>query len=344
MNFKKLYWAVVPVMTLLIASCAKNDLNMVDDRLTAEGNSTFSDLIWPVNTHVESGDKEYGYIGYGYDAMSVCDSTATRAKVVDIAQVPDYRLHKEGVFLFSDSLITATSKTELENKIAANDFYSPIRPLLKFSLANSPVSDQDIFAYYTISWRRYQSFIDQDSIQLRQFLTPQFVQDVNNLSPADVVAKYGTHLLVNIIVGEKFEVLYKGKTTSKNRTAAAEQGLQKRIKQFAGFSTIVTPEFIDDNSMKPNSDEVLIFSSVGKIPEGGKNLKLKGIIKATDRNIDHIKMDYDKWYASLSPKNNLFMGPNNRNFYPSIVPLYSLVIDPVKKQALKNYILQYLKL
>jgi hypothetical protein len=344
MNFRKRYWAVVPVMTLLIASCAKSDLNTVDDRGIPAGNSTFSDLVWPVNTPVESGDKTYSYLGFGFDAMSVSDSMATRAKVIDLAQVPDYRLHKEGVFTTIGSLITAASKAQLEAKIAADDFYASIRPLFKYGFTNNPVSDKDMFAYYVTSVKRYEYFIDQDSVQLRQYLTTQFKNDVNNLSAPDLVAKYGTHLLVNIAIGDKFEMLYKGKTTAADKEQAAEMGFLKRRQQFSTLSNLQYGASVDDKVTKLISDEVLVFNAIGGTLKEKDDVKLKGIINATDRNDNNVKMDYNRWYTSLLETSDQFIGPNNRTFYPSIVPLYSLVSDPVKKQALKNYILQYIKL
>lgn len=290
--------------------------------------STFTPLN---NTTIgyNSGDLATSLLGYGYDASGFCDTTAGREKIVNLDQVNtmlDHPTSSSSALVSADSFHDLVSRLMDPNQSVQSGFAlsQHLKSLLRLAYKTDSMEASYGFVYYACIFKSSRYRFHESSIQ--NGLTENFKKDIDLLPAKELISKYGTHVLTDISLGQKSEVLYRMKSKDLPSADDCESGFFNRMNQFIGYTWGVNVE----HSPYSTNDEQMIINTLG----GGS--KVCGILNATDYNPDKIKVNF---YSPISHSNNhtfIMIGKNG------LIPLWDLIADSNKKQEIKAYIENYL--
>jgi len=202
---------------------------------------------------------------------------------------------------------------------------SHFKSLLKLANNTDSIDPKYSVAYYSCNAIGSHFYYYCSNDEFQKALNEDFKKDLISLSSKELIAKYGTHILTNIYLGKKFEVLYRYESPS---STDAEHGLYKRLKKFCGG---VFGRYISDYEQPlSSSNEQMIYNTIGLNP------KQCGVVKTTDNNPDKLVIDI---YPSFGTDINYqFVGIGKNG----LTPLYELISDSAKKQEVKAYIETYI--
>ena len=142
------------------------------------------------------------------------------------------------------------------------------------------------------------------------------------------MSKYGTHVLINVNYGTRFEAVYKGKVVPAE-DYVIQKSMLNRMTQLLGYTEGV---YLGNPSTDyTQTDEEIVFNSLGSA------VKIFQTIKVTDNNPNHIFINQHDLYAENVRYQFIDFDMEN-----GIKPLYLFVNNPEKKEILKNYIDLYL--
>lgn len=330
LNLKLLITCSAIAITSTFTSCKKNDLNIKQ--------STNPKKL----TTQSAGDNVYDLLGYGYDVTGeYASSNSTTYQVVDIAKIAQAEPNR----FVTDLNVTQTS--ESHSGSTAEDYSQQLSYSTGASLtvgAFSGTIDEKFHEFGSLS-SKY-SYADA-SLLIKQkrlkfdaplslikstYLTPVFKSDVNSMTAQQLVTKYGTHVLTDIILGAKLTVYYRSQTTIKDRALSVKAGAEvKGLFNIFGASTHITYQ---DSLINSNFDQTLTYETVGG--DGSKGLLL-GDMKPLE-SIQTINIG--NWQSSCTRDNAAFIQLGNSA--TNLILLSDLIDDPAKSTAVKNYIDQYL--
>jgi len=324
---RKLNWLFVGLIVLL-SNCSKDNLE-----LTTDPNQDDTDLILK-----SGGDGKYDILGYGYDATGrVAHSSSSKFQVIDLAALKNALpncinedLSKHTYFSCgtyedaSDYLykISGNAKIGINLELFSGELKS------SFSYTRTALTKES-YAEYNLLIKDKHLTINENTSVLSNYLTANFNNDLKTRTPQEIISKYGTHVLMDIEIGAKLHILYKAtvENSSKKETVAA--GLKSKILKIFNFD--IGGDY-DLTLTSNNKNETLFFETTG-----GENSKgLLGIVTAGQTPTG---LSINNWQSSCGPNNYAFI-----NSAPgTMIPIYELVNDPTKKQALKEAIEQYVK-
>src|SRR4051812_28791966 len=172
----------------------------------------------------------YSLLGYGYDVTGeYADTSATRHEVVDIAKLSNEqpaRVVTLSIREAGPTVITAENAASYSRKLSSGVAATEGSKLFKGAILSyfpgtTLVLSNYIYGsyYYQIRNKRYSMNLPED---IKDYLTQAFQSDIKSKSAADIVKKYGTHILGDIIVGSKLVVLYQAETVNNDREKAAD--------------------------------------------------------------------------------------------------------------------------
>jgi hypothetical protein len=165
------------------------------------------------------------------------------------------------------------------------------------------------------------------------YLTSVFKSDVSTMSAQQLVTKYGTHVLTDIVLGAKLNVYYRSQSSSSNRGKSVKAGLDVHgLFHTFGIKSDVT---YADSSVNSNYDQTMYYSTVG----GDGTKSVFGQLNLDDNTVPKTA-DFTSWQASCTRDNAAFIQISN--VAGSTIPLSDLIADAAKKQAVANYIVQYI--
>ena len=314
------------ILTLVLFSCSNKSNEPLPVLIKP---STVSQLEYP-STGGNSGDKVTSLLGYGYDSTGFCDSTSGRAKILDLSllDINSDKINSTIPTFFSannfNELTTKLSNSEIpQESFSSQALSAHLKSLVKLAYHTDSIDSKYAFSYYSITFVSPRFGIKMFS-DLQKALSKDFQDDINLLTPQQLVAKYGTHVLTQVILGKKFEVLY---STESKDAIQAEHGLYQRMKQFMGVMPYIYVENYENKSK--NINEKMIYNNIGG------NKKMCGIINTTDNNPDKLFVDMISAINETSNLQFIEIGKND------LIPLSDLIKDPNKKQEIKIYIEQY---
>lgn len=284
------------------------------------------------------GDSTYNLLGYGYDVTGkYADSASVKHQVINTAAfVHDFPGRFDFGYLRSAGMKpeVASNATEL----AASTYYTLVKdyqfaPFKSAVTTYFPASDALSAKYVYGSYESYNHqqrlMLNAGSNNLKPYLTASFLQDVQNLQPADLVKKYGTHILTGVVLGAKFKAVYQAETsaTANNRTAAANAGFSRAIdsvfKVFTG--NLDSLSYAD---LRAVTHSKIAFEIIG-----GDLSKV-----SSNYTLAIPRVYIQDWWATSST-NSLFVDlPDN-----ALIDITDLIENATKKEAVKNYIITYLK-
>jgi len=317
-------------LVLLLVACD----NSIDNSELPQTPSTLMELKYPSGMgHSDNGIN--GLLGYGYDLTGFCDTISVKNKIFSTF-LTDHIVHAKPYATFP-ILVSAENFNELLNKFSNTSTISQssealsqhINSLLKLARDSNNFDANDAFTYYAITYIQSQSvyFINPD---YQQYLSPEFNEDVDNLSPKELVAKYGTHVIIEFSTGTKFEVLYHCRFSKPISGDECKNLFLTRMKEF----TAATPGIIatpDTKTKNLPQQEEFIYNSLGS------RKKMCGIIHSTNYNPDSIRLDVSSLFADENIKTQFIAIGSN-----GLLPIYDLINNETKKQEVKSYIEKYL--
>ena len=327
-------------LILVLASCKKNDVHKVNNnKVNNLPDTNFVVSIKPNNisnrfSHI---DTTFNLLGYGYDVTGkYADTSAVREQVIDIVS---FDKANPTLIYLNNGTSTGTHNLASGNCIAfSKDLSSNLTSLngqqqFKGSIVSvfneNGLSSKygygkfDIYAIYSTN------YCFAPSELWSSFLTTSFKQDLILLSPADLVKKYGTHILINVITGAKLSIYYQAEVKGNNRYFATEEGLRFGLAKVFGISTGALDPYNYMNLADISSPKMYV-ESMGGDPS---NMKLTSNGKITTVN-------WRAWSQSLKSKETAFIDIGNTN--GGILPIYELISDPIKKALVSAYIQNYL--
>jgi hypothetical protein len=277
----------------------------------------------------------FNFLGFGYDVTDKFnDLSSVRANVVDISAYDADRKYNV-VFIrgTQSSWRTTQAQSAFDLSTKLSNSYDATKGLKLFgNTINQVFPETDAtnkkyvyghYSYYII-WKIYKFYNDQS---VNKFLTADFKRDITLLSAQELVKKYGTHVLTNIKIGSKFDVVYQAEAPqSGRRDNIIMEGLRYTLKRTFGLPT----GYLDDPNLRDLNDNTsaqIYYSSTG-----GDISKLK---PETINN--RVVVNLNNWVASTTEDKTTFIGASDDGF----APLYNFIDDAVKKAEVKAYLDQY---
>lgn len=322
------------LLVFILASCKNNEPVDLPQTLTTSTTPTTSTaLTYPIGIG-SSGDTINGLLGYGYDATGFCDTISVRAKVLESLPNGDIFYGRPNTTF--PTIVSGASFIQLMNKINNPNFGESgtalilhLKSLMKLATKSDSINPNDAFTYYAITYinshRKFYYGID-----VQNYVTPSFKNDIVSLSAQELVLKYGTHVLTEVFAGTRFEVLYRCRFANYSSESSCEQLFYNRMKEYTGGTFGIINDF-NTNTKLSQTDEQLIYNS------GGSRKKLCGVINASDYNPDSIRVDPGQIFSEKNIKTQFIsIGTDG------ILPLYELISDATKKQEVKTYIEKYM--
>lgn len=283
----------------------------------------------------------YNYLGSGYDVtQDYANESSTLNQVIDVDRFKlsfNDRVLTENPYL-QESITEYGESAETFSKMISNKIDVGLNiPLFKgvlsSSFSSSMTSDYKFDAKYI--YGSYNLIIKQKRFRfnatadlLKNYLTAEFTQDLQSLTPQQIVQYYGTHVLTDIFTGAKLEVKFQSETTNEDRAFASQIGIKTGMKDI--FNVDINNNVSTAQSNK-NYNKLLTYRTRG----GDPSLGLVGQINLDQSNPI---INISNWQNSSSPNNSVLVdfGTNG------LIIIYDLVADPVKRELLKSYVDKYL--
>ncbi|SDP04678.1 MAC/Perforin domain-containing protein [Mucilaginibacter sp. OK268] len=334
LNLKTFTTGTVIILASIVSSCKKDIVR------TSGVDNTPSKL----NTQ-SAGDNKYDLLGFGYDVTGeYASSSSATYPVIDIDKlvqnepgrfVPDNNVTQYGEYAAggnaSDYLHSLTTNTTATLAPAGVSAFWGATLTVNFD-ETSKVSSKYSYASASIiiKQKRLKFNAPIDLIK-STYLTSVFKSDVSSMSAQQLVTKYGTHVLTDVILGAKLNVFYRSQTSSSNKGESVRAGLDVHgLFHTFGFKSDVTHA---DSSVNSNYDQTMYYSTVGG--DG-----TKGIFGQLSLDNTSPKIDIAPWQSSCTRDNAAFIQIGNAA--GTLIQLSDLIDDAAKKQAVTNYITQYL--
>lgn len=326
----KKFLLIVPLLGMLW-SCKKQDD-------TIQKNAQKSANTLQTNS---SGDGAYDLLGFGYDVTKeFANSNSSKAQVLNIAAldlqnpgrvIPGNNKTQYGQASYGESAQSLSSS--ISTKLTATSGLAVFKSTLNLSYSSTDAfSSKYIYGSYNLIVQQKSWKLNADNSILQNYLSPVFLQDLQNpgMTAAQLVSNYGTHVLSNIILGGKLQVMFQSQTSSTSRSVAASAGLQAGIGSLFNLNAN-----LDANQTNASSNFSQTFSYV---THGGD--PSKGLVGQITFNQSTPTINIADWQNSCNPQNAELIDIDK----DGLIPLYDLIPDAygALKAAVRSYITQYL--
>ncbi|WP_071147469.1 MAC/perforin domain-containing protein [Bacteroides ihuae] len=321
-------------LALGLGSC-DNDLVSVGDN---------SDEQESKATTRSAGDAIYDVLGYGYDVTGeYLHPLSVRNPVLDIEKYKKDLGNRivTGTASFGyDKMYSGYSSLDYlkeitnETKVDAN-MSIEAKSGAKFS---GTISSNSYFKS-TYSYSSKYSFASLDAIRnikyirindeisrISQYLSDEFIEDLNRLSADRLVERYGTHVLTDITIGGRYKVMFRSVITNttdssiKKRTVKA--GFTAALKKIGFGANLEHATQTEETLIKNNQNKELYVLFYGG---NGTNMKYD-LEKGMPTTVD-IK----GWEDAIKLQN-----ANLTNIkWEETYPIYDFITDPAKKAEVK---------
>lgn len=304
-------------------------------------NEILSDDLQPLDLNLSraGGDGKYDLLGYGYDVTGeFYHPNSSRSPVIDIQkfyQENAGRVVENTSGLGDRTWYIGSNATEYLSKLTVK-MNAKYKGLLFGATLNTSYSLNDScsakysFASYNEDICRKQIFLNAGVELLQQYLTSEFLEDIQNQSAEYIVKFYGTHVLTNITLGGRLQLIYRSVIKEENKETIVKAGASARVKSI--FRLNISGDYQTSDVVK-NTEEMISYKTIG----GDPSKALINTINVSD--VSSAGIDLSSWQASVDDSNMalIYSAPN------TMIPIYDLVVDPVKKERLKAAVEQYLK-
>jgi hypothetical protein len=333
-------------LSIVIFSCTKQNLKepISSTSLQASSEENAGKYTPPNDsTNNFAGDGFYDLLGFGYDATKeFANANSAGFKVINLSALstalPDrlvtgminsqeyyenYGADARAYSFYLSSSVDNTLSLPLFKKVLSAGFSSSVTTTGKFD-------GKYVWGSYNLTIKQKRVSINSDVSTLQNFLTPEFIQDVDTYytNPQVLVQKYGTHVLLDIFTGAKLELLFQSETVNSNRTSAARVGIKVGVATVFGINI---SNDVNTATSDQNYSRKLYYATRGGNPAFG----LTGTLNLDQTNPT---INFTNWQNSSTTSNSVLVDIGQAGMFF----LYDFIADPAKKSIVKNYIDQYL--
>jgi hypothetical protein len=331
---------------LFITSCSKEKL-VKSNPETVDGKAV---------VHA-GGDERYDLLGYGYDMTGdfLENRNASDAPVIDME-----RFVRE-----NPTRIDTPTSSEGDDKVyAGSTAYDYLKEVTKKSKVSAGVDvlggadlKRTLFSGIFTGKSEYESkysfsskyaFASCDTrVQLKrirttqdatindliQYLTPDFINNMNTQDAASLVRRYGTHVLLDISIGGRLNFSYKTEFrkefNSEQRTKSVEAGMKLALSKIVGlnFSTEMSKSEMESWSRENSNIDFTVRYRGGTTSPTTISLSPDGTTLTTS---------IAEWSSSINLRNAALVGIDRA------IPLSEFITDPAKKSQVQAAILEYI--
>lgn len=333
---KQILFCFSSLLMLFMSSCSTEELNseVTTESPVAKANNRLSASKF-------AGDGIYDVLGHGYNvAGEYANATAADFKVIDIDRfkleqanrlisentfsqeyTEEYGENAESYSKMVSTKVNATAGIPLFKKTLSAGFNSAVT-------TNNKFEGKYIYGSYNLTIKQKRIRFNATTDMLGDYLTPEFVQDLQTKTPQQIVEDYGTHVTLDIYTGAKMDILFQAETRSQSRDRAARIGVKVGMKDI--FDVDVTND-VNTSESSMNYSKKLAYKTRGGDPS-------KGLVG--DLNLDQTnpKINISNWQNSSNASNSVLVDFGSNG----LVIIYDLVKDAAKKVQLKAYVDQYL--
>ncbi|MES2448168.1 MAG: MAC/perforin domain-containing protein [Bacteroidota bacterium] len=322
------------VATLVSCTKNQNENAFPEEKLSADIDLVVKGATQEVKPLYPSSDV-YNFLGYGYDVTDkFVDEVSVRASVLNVTAYAATGTNRINMPRSSESSWknvigkdAANLSERLSNMFEATRGFKVFGNTIQSSFPTSNFANSNyVYAYYSYYMirKRFEFYYES---ALNDFITNDFRTDISKLDAEQLVKKYGTHVLRNISVGAKFDVVYQANATEGDKENISMEGQRYALKNTFGLMT----GYLDPVNLKnlnANSSAKIYYSSIG-----GDLNKLK-----TETINNRLVLNISNWVSSTTEEKARFMGIAS----DGLVPLYHFISDNNKKAEVKQYIEQYI--
>lgn len=314
------------VVSALITGCSKEKLKN-------------SDVVQKEKTKANSaGDGLNDLLGYGYDVTGeYANSSAAKFAVVDVNRLKadqpsrvewDLSKRQDGILVAGKDAYSYTKglTAKVSGHAGTGVFFK--------ATVSSRYSDSTAFNSNYI-YSSFQLMIQQKRVKfnadialLKSYLNSAFVADVQNTSAQNIVNKYGTHVLSDIVLGAKLEVLYRSETNKEDRYTASAAGIDVAVKTIFSINTSYS---YNSSDTKDNFKHSLHYRTWGGDPS-------RAILGEVPVGQTTPVINISNWQSSSSVSNAEMINISK----DGLILISELIEDPVKKAAVEAYTIKYL--
>lgn len=170
---------------------------------------------------------------------------------------------------------------------------------------------------------------------LSNYLTSYFKTKLNTVSPDDIVEEFGTHVLLDFLVGGRLSAYYTSTITdnlnSESKTHIAKAGATFALKKVGlSFSGGSTSTEVETYQRKNTNWSCQVITKGGQHNGHKVTISSEGVVNHT--------LDFSEWQKSVD-KNHCVLTEINFN---KTYPIYDFIKDPVKKQQIKDAVIRYI--
>lgn len=346
------YILSILAITFVMTSCS-NDIQELRNNTTLPNNNISKPYKVP-------GDGKYDLLGYAFDATGVfLEQRKMPYPVIDTKKLESQSLISGADQVHSELNILAGSdaKTLLQkyqSKFTVDGGFSLPTGTTGTTVINTPFTaslsadftgSSTITNKYTFAFADVNVYISHYAIKpytsietLQNCLSDGFISDVQNLTPEQIISKYGTHVYTEVFTGGKLRFKYKCYTDSydKETTATyyAKLGVGSAIQKTdlaLSASTSATLSNTTNISTKVQLEwyDYYTIGGTGASPVGSWTPGQPAAINFNTWSSTVLK-------SSPTSLQTIDVGDN------SLIPIYNFVTDPTKKAALKAAVDNYI--
>lgn len=327
---------------LLISFFSCNDVELINESIENK-----------LETNTRSaGDGIYDLLGYGYNCFysDLKDPLYARARVIDLerlekglgrdpitgqeisfspAKIETSLLHgkTETETVYGSSVHTLTENINIH---ATANVGTKILKLFSLDLEatiNSGETTEDRNAFYRVNstkMTRRLTLPYSSPSRLKYFFTDEFLSDLKNLSGLNLVEKYGTHVMTDILLGGNFSALYTAKYTSNEETQMQEFKVSSNF-----LMSSITANTHYDRTLFNSFKNVHIYIKT----QGGSQAVTAIISQDPNGKLDNVSFDYASWMSSVTTEAETLIGIGNPD--TRIYLLSEFIDDPGKKKEIE---------
>lgn len=286
-------------------------------------------------------ENNYFMLGYGFDVTGKYAHPAwIRNKIIDVDK---YAEDKDGlVTLFrtlsgSAEIMYAGTKQESLTRLASlagfkENEIPKYKNLFKATFASTfddDTSFPDLDYYYSGYSSTHAVYLARFYYNERyalKYLTDEFKLALQTKSAEDIIKEYGTHIMKEVSVGERIDYLYR--CTSSDA---------KVVNSWSGYNAYYYFQIPSSGLTvyKPDKEKPLKENIYIEVVDGTKPSPNAWMLDITNYKKDPIV--FEGW-KNISDANLTLVYFNDNG----LIPIYDLVTDPEKKEALKKAYVKYL--
>ncbi|WP_101688713.1 MAC/perforin domain-containing protein [Dysgonomonas massiliensis] len=329
-------------------------------------------------TTKSAGDGKYDVLGYGYDITEpYVGENSVKFKIVDVEELLEKEKSNPKVYyqpssstaIYERVFVGSDATTYIENIITKTNFNGSVASEglfddLKKNDASTKKSLEGLFSAsvkygreqenkYSYSSKyafanadvvkKQKSFlIDTELEIIRKYLTPQFLDKLENLTAAkadQIVRNYGTHLMMDIEIGgfyrNYFRTIIIEESSSTRKKEIVEAGAKFGLSKIGlNLGMDLSKETFKQTILKNSLSDSQIRCWGGSTHGSSYSFTTANLV---DANFT-VNSNPGKWAETVTDVNSVLINLNWNRTYP----IYELVTDPSKKAMLKAAVERYI--